>query len=171
MKKYLFIITLLVFAGAMFAQGPVAKGQTQFNAGVGFSSWGVPIYAGLDFGASKDFTLGAELSYRSYDEEYHDAHHYDHKYHHSITGISGNGNYHFNHIMNIPRDWDFYAGLNLGFYIWNSPDEYDGSHSTGVGLGAQIGGRYYFTQKVGVNLEFGGHSAFSGGKFGLSVKL
>jgi hypothetical protein len=40
-----------------------------------------------------------------------------------------------------------------------------------VGLGAQIGGRYYLSDKVGLNLEFGGGNAFSGGKFGVSIKL
>jgi hypothetical protein len=36
---------------------------------------------------------------------------------------------------------------------------------------AQVGGRYYFTEKVGINLEVEGGNAFSGGKFGLSIKL
>jgi len=40
-----------------------------------------------------------------------------------------------------------------------------------MGRGAQIGGRYYFTQKVGINLELGGGNAFSGGKIGLTFKL
>ena len=39
-------------------------------------------------------------------------------------------------------------------------------------LGFQIGGRYYFTNKVGINLEFGGgHNTLSGGKIGISIKL
>lgn len=62
-------------------------------------------------------------------------------------------------------------GLNLGFYVWSSPDAYQGSHSSGLGIGAQIGGRYYFTNKVGLNFEFGGGNAFSGGKVGVTIKL
>jgi outer membrane immunogenic protein len=166
MKRIILLLILFVAASAIFAQCPVAKGQAQFNGGVGFSSWGVPIYMGLDYGIHKDVTLGGELSFNSYREKY--ANHY---YNHTITGISGNCNYHFNHILNIPQDWDFYAGLNLGFYIWKSPDNYYGSHSSGLDLGAQIGGRYYFTETVGVNLEFGGGNAFSAGKIGVSVKL
>jgi len=73
--------------------------------------------------------------------------------------------------LNIPSPWDFYAGLNLGFYSWNSPRDYEGSHTSGLGLGGQIGGRYYFSNKVGINLEFGGGNAFSGGKFGLTIKI
>jgi len=166
MKKIFLALALLVAFIAVFAQNPVAVGQTQVNVGVGFSSWGVPVYVGLDYGAGKDVTIGGELSYHAYRENYH-----DNRYNHSIIGISGNANYHFNHVMNIPRNWDFYAGLNLGYYVWSSPDDYPDSDHSGLGLGAQIGGRYYFSEKTGVNLEFGGGNAFSGGKFGLSFKL
>jgi outer membrane immunogenic protein len=166
MKPILLVLLLIVATCVVFAQNPVAKGQTQFDAGIGLSSWGIPIYVGLDYGIDKDITLGGELSLNSYQEDYH-----HNNYNHTIIGISGNGNYHFNHILNIPKKWDFYAGLNLGFYIWSSPAGYPGSHSSGVNLGAQIGGRYYFNKKVGINLELGGGNEFSGGKFGVSVKL
>jgi hypothetical protein len=43
--------------------------------------------------------------------------------------------------------------------------------SAQVGIGAQVGGRYYFTDKFGVNVEIGGGNAFSGGKIGVSIKL
>lgn len=166
MKKVYLTIILLIATSVIYAQGPIAKGQAQFNAGVGFSSWGVPVYVGFDFGVHKDITIGAEFSFRSYHENYE---HY--KYNHSVIGILANGNYHFNSLLNIPTNWDFYAGLNLGFYFWNSPHDYPGSNSSGLGLGAQVGGRYYFTDKFGINLEFGGGSAFSGGKFGISIRF
>lgn len=166
MKKQILIIAFLLFTSAMFAQGPISKGQSQINVGVGFSSWGVPIYLGFDHGIHQDITLGAELSYRGYNDDWDSR-----NYHHSILGFSGNANYHFNTVLNIPSAWDFYAGLNLGFYTWNSPKEYKGSHTSGLGVGAQIGGRYYFSNKVGINLEFGGGNAFGGGKLGLTFKL
>jgi outer membrane immunogenic protein len=163
MKK-LGIVSLFLFFSLLTlnAQAPLGKGGRQFNAGFGFSDWGVPIYMGLDFGVHRDVTLGIEGSYRSY---------YDYGYHSSIFGFSGNGNYHFNTILDIPHNWDFYAGLNLGFYVWSSPSGYHGSHSSGLGLGGQIGARYFFTPKFGINLEFGGGNAFSGGKFGITVKI
>lgn len=168
MKKQFLMLSFLITTSVLFAQNPIAKGQSQFNAGVGLSSWGIPVYLGLDYGIHKDITLGGELSYRSYRNNRK-----GYNYTHSIIGISGNGNYHFNSLLKIPTNWDFYAGLNIGFYIWNSPNDYydDGSHSSGLGLGAQIGGRYYFTDKIGINLELGGGNAFSGGKFGISIKL
>jgi hypothetical protein len=166
MKKIFLILFILSAATALFAQSPIDKGQTQFNAGVGLSSWGIPVYLGLDYGVHKDITVGGELSFRSYHENWK-----SYKYSHSVIGISGNANYHFNSLLNIPADWDFYAGPNIGFYVWNSPNDYEGPHSSGLGYGGQIGGRYYFTDKFGINLEFGGNNAFSNGKFGISIKL
>ena len=166
MKKQIFTFVFLITASVIFAQGPISKGQSQINLGVGLSSWGVPVYLGFDYGVHPDITLGAELSFRSYNDNWN-----HNKYNHSIIGFLGNANYHFNNVLSIPSPWDFYAGLNLGFYSWSSPNDYEGSHNSGVGLGAQIGGRYYFSNKVGVNLEFGGGNAFSGGKFGLTFKI
>ena len=166
MKKQLSTILFLLLGTFVFAQAPVKKGESQLNAGIGLSSWGVPVYLGLDYGVHPDITVGGELSYRSYSDKYANVH-----YDHSVIGISGNGNYHFNRVLEIPKDWDLYAGLNLGFYIWNSPDGYHGSHSSELGLGAQIGGRYYFNDKIGINLEFGGGNASAGGKLGLTFKL
>jgi hypothetical protein len=165
--KNIFIAILILAASSMAsAQNPLPVGKAQFNIGVGFSGWGVPVYGGLDFGVSHDITLGGELSIRSYRESWKNNY-----YRHHIIGVSANGNYHFNRILNIPRQYDFYAGLNLGFYSWSSPDGYPGDHTSGLGLGAQIGGRYYFNNKVGLNLEFGGGDAFSDGKIGLTFKL
>jgi len=149
-----------------FSQSPLPVGRTQFNAGVGLSGWGVPFFIGIDHSVHKDITIGGELSYRSYRENWANTH-----YNHNIMGFSGNGNYHFNSLFNIPQKWDFYAGLNLGFYVWSSPDDYDGDNNSGLGLGAQIGGRYYFSDRVGLNLEFGSGNAFSGGKLGITIKL
>ena len=166
MKKQLLILSFVLFSSLIYAQSPIAKGESQINAGLGLSSWGVPVYIGFDHGVHPDITVGGELSYRSYSDKYANV-----SYDHSVIGISGNGNYHFNRVLEIPKNWDFYAGLNLGFYIWNSPSDYHGSHSSELGLGAQVGGRYYFSDKIGLNLEFGGGNAFSGGKIGLTFKL
>lgn len=162
MKKIILSSVLSVIVLLSYAQ----KGASQLNLGVGFSNWGVPVYLGFDHRVSNDISLGLELSYRGYNEKYS-----GNDYKHSITGFSGNFNYHFNRVMDIPNNFDLYAGLNLGFYVWSSPTNYYGTHSSGVGLGAQVGGRYFFSPKAGLNLEFGGGNAFSGGKFGLTFKL
>jgi hypothetical protein len=178
MKKIVLAFFILFVTTTSFSQGPIAKGQAQFNAGLGLSSWGLPVYVGFDFGVHQDITIGAEATFRSYTDHYK-----DYRYTHSIFGVSGNANYHFNSLLNIPQNWDFYAGLNVGFYYWNSPTIYYGEHYSGMGIGAQVGGRYYFNDRFGINLELGGGNGFSGGntfrrghafsegKFGISVRL
>ena len=165
MKKAGIILLLSVISLiTVSAQSPLQNGRVQFNAGIGFSGWGVPLYAGMDFGVGKDITLGFEGSYRHFNENYKENH-----YNSTILGISGNGNYHFNRVLNIPSNWDFYAGLNVGFYAWTSPYDYPGEGDSGLGLGLQVGGRYFINDNFGLNLEVGGGNAFSGGKFGITV--
>ena len=169
MKK-LFLSVSIIFLAATFAQAqsPLPKGAKQFNARVGLSGWGVPVYVGMDFGVHPDISVGGELSFRGHRHRHHGV-----SYRHSIIGVAANGNYHFNRLLQIPSNWDLYAGLNLGFYSWGGDDhddDHDHGHS-GLDLGAQIGGRYYFTPKVGINLEFGGGLAFGGGKIGISVRF
>jgi len=167
MKKLLLIVALALITGLTFSQNLSAQGDTQLNLGVGFSNFGLPLYIGIDHYVSNDVTLGGEFSYRSGYNEYWDGRKYDR----NVMGFSGNANYHFNRILEIPRTWDFYAGLNVGFYVWNKYDTYRGDNTSGLGLGGQIGGRYFLSNKVGLNLEFGGGNAFSGGKFGLTIKI
>ena len=167
MKKVYLLITLCLIIKASFGQGTEKVGQAQFNVGVGLSEYGTPVYVGFDYGAMRNLTIGGELSFRSYDEYWGQNY-----YRRNITGLAANANYHFNSILLLPSKFDFYAGLNLGFYDWSSPEAgYEGDHSSGLGVGLQVGGRYFFTRKFGMNLEFGGGNEFSGGKVGLTFKL
>ena len=168
MKKlfYLITVTLILISGTVFSQSPLPVNKAQLNLGVGFSDWGIPLYIGLDYSVHPDITIGGEFSYRSYHENWKNEY-----YNHNVMGFSGNANYHFNSLFKIPQKWDFYTGLNIGFFAWSSPNNYYGDHNSGLGIGAQIGGRYYFSDKIGLNLEFGGGNAFVGGKFGLSIKI
>lgn len=166
MKNSFLALMFFITSSIIFAQNPIGIGQTQVNAGFGLSSWGLPVYVGFDNGIHNDITLGGEFSFRTYNSVWKSV-----QYNHTIFAISGNGNYHFNRILNIPRNWNFYAGLNIGFHSVSSPKYYPGNVISGLGLGMQVGGRYYFNEKFGINLEFGGGNAFSGGKFGVSIKL
>jgi outer membrane immunogenic protein len=163
MKKLITIILLsFITLLSVNSQNPNEK-RNQLNAGIGLSGWGVPVYIGLDFGIHRDLSFGIEGSFRSYGQNYTGS-----KYNSTITGLSGNMNYHFDRILEIPRNWDLYAGLNLGYYFWATPSNYPGSGSSGLGLGAQIGVRYYINNRFGLNLEFGGGNEFAEGKFGIS---
>jgi outer membrane immunogenic protein len=166
MKKYFILISLALITVLAFSQNPLYKGSSQLNAGFGLSDAGVPVYVGFDHAISRDVTLGAEFSFRAYNDNWTNNY-----YNNNIIGISGNANYHFNNLLHISSRWDLYAGANLGFYIWNSPDGSTGNISSRLGLGGQLGVRYYFTNSFGINLEFGGGNAFNGGKLGLSFRL
>jgi outer membrane immunogenic protein len=167
MKKNILLTMLCLVSLGAFAQGSLEKGGLQLNAGLGTSGWGTPVYVGLDYGIHEDITLGGELSYRSNSETYG-----SNKYKSSIIGIGANGNYHFNRVLDIPSKWDFYAGLGLNYYIWSyDNDLYKGSDDSDIGIGAQVGGRYFFTDKFGVNLELGGGNATSGAKIGITYKF
>ncbi len=167
MKKNIFLVVFCFVGLGVFAQSPLEKGGIQLNAGVGTSNWGTPIYFGLDYGIYKDITVGGELSYRSQSNYYG-----QNQYRSSVLGVGVNGNYHFNRIFNLPSQWNIYAGLSLNYYAWSyENDLYKSNNNSNLGLGAQVGARYFFTKKFGVNLELGGGSAANGGKIGITYKL
>jgi len=112
------------------------------------------VYGGIDFGVHPDITVGGEISLRIGDG-------------YNIIGFAGNGNYHFNRILSIPAKWDFYAGLSVGYYKLVTDADYNYG---GLGWAGQVGGRYYFNEKFGINLELGGGN-ISGGKIGITMKL
>lgn len=84
-----------------------------FNAGVGVSGYGLPVYAGIDYTVADRITVGAMASvnwrlpfgnfwwggggnYRS------------------VYGLGVNGNYHF---LEPGDEFDLYAGLSVGYNI------------------------------------------------------
>ena len=164
MKKIvgLFLVCFLAVITS-FAQAPPGKGGKQLNAGLGLSNWGVPLYVGLDFGVHPDITVGPRVSYRNHNYRIAGI-----NYNQALTVFSFNGNYHFNNLLEMPSEWNFYAGLTMGYYFWSSTEF--GGQGSRLGVDAQIGGRYFFSEKFALNLEFGGGTG-TGGSFGITVKL
>jgi hypothetical protein len=145
-------VTLSIFmAFALFlsvnAKAPLSKGAKQFNFGLGQSSAGLPVYGGLDFAVHNDVTVGPQVNLVLGDNN-------------SIV-VLGRGDYHFNSLLEIPSSWDVYAGANIGLNLSNGVD---------IEPGIQIGGRWYWSNKWGLNLEFGGGKDY-GVSLGLSMKL
>lgn len=162
--------SFFLVSSAAFAQNVLES--PVLNAGIGISGWGVPIYVGVDFPVHEAITVGGHLSYQTDSESF-----LGERWRHTIIGISGRGDYHFNALLDLPEQWDLYAGLSLGYWVWNtkySGDfdlDYSGSGSGGFGIFAQLGARYFFTEKLGANLEVGGGNILSGGKLGISILL
>lgn len=166
MKKILLILGFVIAGSALSAQGSLAPGQGQFNAGIGASTRGIPVYLGFEYGVHKDITVGGTFSFMSYRERY-----LLNKYNHSIFGIYGFGNYYFNSLLNIPEKFDVYAGIHLGFNISVSDKNYPGTFKSGPGGGAHIGGRMFFNEVFGINAEVDAGYYVSGARFGITVKL
>lgn len=168
MKKILILATLcLTTTLVSFGQNPLKKGEKQLNAGVGLGSFGTPIYLGAEFGIHEDISLAGDVSYQSKDYVYAKQ---------SAIGVSLKGNYHFNRILKIEEKFDFYAGVGLNYYNFNtkfsgSDTNYSFDYDSGIGFDVQAGGRYFFSDKFGVNLEYGGGSTLSGGRLGITYKF
>ena len=62
--KTIRIAALALLVGAFShvnAQYALQTGKMQFNGGIGLSSWGLPLYAGIDYGFDKNISFGGEL--------------------------------------------------------------------------------------------------------------
>jgi outer membrane immunogenic protein len=172
MKKINFSICFVVIiTSSAVAQGTLGKGGKQLNAGLGISTFGVPVYLGADFGISESISIGPRISYRKNTEKY-----FGNKYSQSLTVIAFNGNYHFNQLLKLPNAWNVYAGITLGYYSWsdvkwnNSSTAGFGGEGSGLGFDVQVGARYFFNENFGINLELGGGTG-SGGIIGITYKL
>jgi len=172
-KRVLFFSALMIaFNIGTNAQAPLPEGGKQVNVGIGFSGWGIPIYAGVDFGVAENFTVGGKVSYRSYEENW-----FGYGWQHTIFTIAANGNYHFNEILEIPSKYDLYAGLSLGYSVWSTDYEgaganpdYDGPNDSDIFLVGQVGGRYFFSDKIAAHVEFGGGTV-AGAEAGITILL
>ncbi len=171
MNKLLLAVAIV---SSSFAFGQRAqKGDLQLNAGIALPhkySDNVGIYAGLDYGIHNDITLGLEARFGGKDYNT-----YGYDYSGRWLGIGLNANYHFNTLIGIPNNWDFYAGPTIGFnsFTWKHPNNngWNEPYKSEVGISAQVGGRYYFTKNFGLNAEANVGSVFNGGKFGITYKF
>ncbi len=171
MKKIVLIAVALVATTFAFGQRTF-EGEKQINGGLGLVSagWGVPIYAGFDYGVTPEITVGGIVSYSS------KTYNYDKGYTNKGTWISigAKGDYHFNTLLEMPDEWDFYGGATLAYNSFFYSDNWEGNHSgesANLSLGLQVGGRYYFNENWAVNAELGGGTFASGVKIGVTYKF
>lgn len=154
MKKVFLVLGILV-TSLSFSQA-IQKGETQVNGGfVLGSGFDFPVYVGIDYGIVEDITIGGQFNFASQD---------------GVTwlGFWGNGNYHFNRLLEIPSEFDIYAGVTLAYNYITTDVGNDGDFD----FGGQIGGRYFFADKFGVNAEvLFGSTDDTGFKVGVTYKL
>lgn len=173
MKRMLTIACMglmLLLPEASKAQfNPYSEGTPMVSAGIGLSSWGIPIYGRVVFPVADNITVGGGLAYRNYG--------YSAFWNVSIFSISARGNYHFNELIDLDDQWDVYGGLDVTYDITSYSYEGSSGSSTwrgggpaGVGVSIHAGGRYFIKPKLGLNAELNG-GTISGVLFGVTFLL
>ena len=147
MKKVLLIVAFIATTTIMFGQAN--KG---LNFGIGLSNSGLPIYVNYDIPVAANLTIAPSVQANLNGFDW-------------ITPAV-KIDYYFDDLLGIPETFDFYGGANLGFTIWLN----EANGTSGLYLGIELGGRWWFNENMGLNLEFAGGTGF-GTKLGLSMKM
>ncbi|WP_080059590.1 hypothetical protein [Spirosoma aerolatum] len=160
MKKIHFSILLvlgLLVGTQSFAQYKIDKGTKLINLGIGVggyaSAGGIAFGGSADFGVAPSITVGGQVAYRSWNYGYLG---YNDKINYLYFAVRGS--YHFNELLNLTTDKaDLYAGIGLGYEsVTYSNSIYSGtSFGSGIYLPIHLGGRYFFSEKVGAFAELG----------------
>lgn len=177
MKNKIILFTLILFANLASAQ-TFQKGSNILNAGIGLGSnlgglgnsrptISVSFEHGKwDVGGPGVISIGGYIGNTGY--SYKSAG-YTQKWNYTIIGARSA--YHYNGFNNVPK-LDVYGGLMLSYNLVNySADNYNGGNSYGSGLGfhAFVGGRWFFSEKIGSFAELG--HGISTLNVGVAIKL
>lgn len=147
MKKFVLIFSLLLLGNLSSAQAWGGKGDQKVQ--VGFNGWGygTGITGTYDYGFTSLLSVGAGANFFFS--------HSNSKYSDDDFGVFGRLNAHLQNPLNLPSKWDIYPGLDLGVL-----------GKSGFYLGAHVGVRYFFNDKIGAYLEAGNN-----GSLGVSFNL
>ncbi|MDR6921527.1 DUF6646 family protein [Chryseobacterium sp. 2987] len=146
MKKLLFVFMISFFGTAAHAQAWTGKGDQKIQLGLNAWGYGTGVTGTYDYGLNKLISIGAGLNayfgdYKDNDKD-------------NRVFVFGRLNFHLQEALGLPSKWDIYPGVDLGVL------------GKDFGIGAHIGARYYFTEKVGVFAEVGNN-----GSLGVSFNL
>lgn len=167
MRKLLITGVLMFGVFIINAQIPEKKERFILNVGGGISlSDNVPVYMGIDYMLVKNLSLNMEYTFlRSQipmrtltaTQAY-------------MLGI----HYHFNDLLKLNQKWDLYAGpvfeLESVLFMNTSNHHSPNAYFRRI-WGANIGARYYITDRLALNAKIGYGNIGSAGTFGISVKF
>ncbi len=137
-------ITLLLLVAGLFSFNSVFSQATkQLNFGIVGISYEIPVATDITIAPFAGSNL--DLSYLT-------------------LGVKGN--YYFDNLVGLSDPWDFYGGANLGYALGISNDK-----DNDIALGLQVGGRWFWNEKWGIYLEFGGGNLGGAGGLGITMKL
>ncbi|BEV05320.1 DUF6646 family protein [Chryseobacterium gambrini] len=146
MKKLFFMLVLMLAGTFVNAQAWTGKGDQKINTGLSAWGYGTGITGTYDYGLNKLISVGAGLNI--YFDNYKDN---DDK---NRAFVFGRINFHLKDALQLPEKLDIYPGADVGVVGSN------------FGLGAHIGARYFFTERIGVFAEVGNN-----GSLGVSINL
>jgi len=146
MKKLFFMFAVMLAGTFANAQAWTGKGDQKINAGLSAWGYGTGITGTYDYGLNKLISVGAGLNiyfdnYKNNDDK-------------NRAFIFGRINFHLKDALQLPEKLDIYPGADVGVVGSN------------FGLGAHIGARYFFTERIGVFAEVGNN-----GSLGVSINL
>ncbi len=134
------ILLLMLFAGIITnAQAYTGKGDQKVNLGLNAWGYGTGVTATYDYGLSDVISIGAGGN--AYFDNYRDNNKDNRVF------IFGRLNFHLKEALDLPEQLDLYPGVDLGVL------------GRDFGIGAHIGARYFFTDKVGVFAEVGNNGS------------
>jgi len=172
---------IFALAAALFAAATVTPAVAQsyqksdklLNAGIGlgaFSAGGLPIGVSFEKGITDQISVGGFADYARYGYRVG-----GYKWNYSFVYVGARASYHLGETLNLTNSkLDPYAGASIGFRSASYRDntgynDYVSPYNSGIFLGIHIGGRYQFSEKLGVFAEAGyGVAAL---KVGLTAKF
>jgi hypothetical protein len=143
MKKSTLVIALML---TFFVTNVFSQARSEVNFGLIGANYEIPIHEDITIapGASTNFDL-------------------------NWLTVHVKANYYFDNLFGLTDEaWDVYGGAGGGYAIYNGNNNKDNDFD----LGLHVGGRWFWNDKWGVYLEFGGGSTQGAtGGVGLTVKL
>lgn len=170
------LLKLLILMALALPGGFQANAQNSnfnyFNAGVGISGYGLPVYAGIDYTVADRISVGAMASV-NWRLPFGNFWWGGGNGYRSVYGIGVNGNYHF---LDPGDEFDLYAGLSAGyniarFRIVDGPGVWNTRSEGWPFLGVQVGGRATLDNGIIVHAEIGGGNFAAALRVGVSFPI
>jgi hypothetical protein len=153
---FLVLAAICFSTSAGWAQYEKGSSYLGPRIGLGVNGSSLALGAGYEYGITPEISVGALIDYYQYSySAYGD---WGGKYTYIIFGPQGN--YHFGKVLKLDSKLDPFAGLVLAYehisWKWDhSGYDYWSPSSSGITLGGQAGGRYFFSPQMALYGQVG----------------
>jgi hypothetical protein len=140
------------------------------NIGIGLNSYyyGNPIGLSYEVGSYPNVSIGGQFDFNSSKDNRLNGYNYGYNAYY----VGARGSYHVNEILKIRDEKiDLYVGVGLGYQGIRYKDRtYVSNYGSGLFFNYFVGGKYYFSGKIGAFVEVG-YTGLSRSRIGVSLKL